>query len=80
MGSIEQIDQYKNNKYMAGKCEERAKVYEDTHHKLNAIYLKLIEDNGLSIEIGRLQEIAQDYLMLANSEWLTKRQYDKGEL
>jgi hypothetical protein len=79
MGSVESINQYKNNEFMAGQCQDKAVIYEAIHDKLNEAYTKLYLKHGASIELGDLQDTAKNYLTLADSEWLAKRKYEKGE-
>jgi hypothetical protein len=79
MGSVEHIDQNKNNAYMANQCKDKAVIYEEIHDKLNEAYAKLYLRHGASIELGELQNSARKYLKLADDEWLTKRKYEKGE-
>ena len=80
MDNVARIDQSKNNIFMAKQCNDKAVIYEDIHHKINTVYLSLFDKHGVSVELCKLRETAEDYLGKANSEWLAKRQYEKGEL
>ena len=80
MNDIVCLNEYKSTVFEAKRCEEKAKIYEEIHDKLNDIYLSLFTEHGLSIDLSEISDTAQEFLTKANLEWVAKRQYEKGEL
>ena len=80
MNSVVSINQNKSERFEAKRCGDKAKVYEEVRTEL----LRLFDDmtnKGMGVmELIPLNSLAEHYKSEADSEWLAKRKYEKGEL